>query len=397
MKVFFIQSGFVSQGGHHLLETRAWREAIAKAGLKWRGYANGALDRSIAEDEQVTPLFPHAPQAVIDADPMSRPITDLLYLSEQFASAAALMPDVTADDLVVVEFATCNEIYALARWLSTVAAARRPRLAIVVHIPDPEWIYNRLDDTFSGSIALWRFAINQLKVVLGRERIYLAAIDARLARFLKVFLDIPVDTTPLVSYFDDAVLSQPFNKRFDLLFAGGMRTEKGAPLLLDILSRFEQLARDTPLRIAVQLGSSTDAEIARAAFAGAGNVVLDVVAGALSPSSYIERLTQSRVAVLPYQASAYAMRASGIAAEAFGYGIPVVAPANSWMSDRLAEGYGAGLTFDPLSVEGVASSALSALRQLEPLAVRARSSAARWRDDHSARVALQRIRQALAI
>ncbi len=397
MKVFFIQSGFVDQGGHYLLETRAWRKAIAAAGLEWRGYGNGALDRHIAKEEQVTPLFPHTTQAVIDADPLSRPITDLLYLSEQFASAAALMPDVTADDLVLVEFASCNEIYALARWLNTVAAARRPRVAILIHIPDPDWSYTRHDNVFSGWVALWRFAINQLKAVLSRERIYLAAIDPRLAGFLKTFLDMPVDVTPLVSYFDAEVLKQPLNKRFDLLFAGGLRVEKGAPLLLDIMERLEQLPRDAPLRIALQLGSVADAEIVRSKFGHASNVMLDVAAGALPASTYIERLTQSRVAVLPYRASSYAMRASGVAAEAFGYGIPVVAPANTWMSDRLADGYGAGVLFDPLSAENVSSAALSALRQHERLAESARGAAARWRDDNSAGVALKRIRMSLSI
>ena len=397
MKVFFIQSGFVSQGGHYLLETRAWREAVLADGLAWHGYANGALDRNLAEQEQVTPLFPHPTQAVIDPDSVSRPITDLLYLSEQFASAAALMPEVAADSLVIVQFATCNEIYALARWLNGVPLARRPRVALLFHIPDPDWNYSRHNDTFSGSIALWRFAINQLKVALPRDRIYLAAIDARLARFLSTFLEMPVDVTPLVVYFDGALLSKPFNKRFDVLFAGGLRVEKGAPLLMKIIELFEQQPRDTPLRIALQLDTLADANIAHAAFGGASNVLLDVVSEPLSASAYLERLTASRVAVLPYQASAYAMRGSGVAAEAFGYGIPVVAPTNSWISDRLADGYGAGIGFDSLSAENVSSATLSALRQLQPLAASARNSAGQWRDDHNATLALRRIRHALSI
>jgi glycosyltransferase involved in cell wall biosynthesis len=111
----------------------------------------------------------------------------------------------------------------------------------------------------------------------------------------------------------------------------------------------------------------------------------------------MERLTQSRVVVLPYVASSYAMRGSGIAAEAFGYGLPVVAPAQSWISDRLAEGYGAGITFEPLTAESVTSAALSALSQHQQLASSAQRSASRWRDENSAAIALQRLRRALSI
>ena len=397
MKVFFIQSGFASQDGHYLLETRAWREAVLAEGLQWHGYANGALERDLAATEAVTPLFPHATQAVIDPDAVSRPITDLLYLSEQFASAAALMQDVEAGDLVIVQFATANEMYGLARWLNSIAQARRPRVAVLFHVPDPAWSYSRHDHAFSGSITLWRFAINQLRVALGAERIYLAAIDRRLAEFLKRFLNLPVDVTPLVSYFDAAVLNSPVNRRFDLLFAGGLRLEKGAPLLEQIIDRFEQQPRDRQLRIGLQLGSKADAAVAEATFRDSSNVQLDIAVGPLAPELYTERLTQSRVVVLPYLASWYAMRGSGVAAEAFGYGIPVVVPADTWMSDRLQEGHGAGITFEPLSAESVTSAALSALRQHEQLVSTARSNAPSWREQNSAATALQRIRKALSI
>ena len=395
MKVHFIQSGFRDQGGHFLLEARAWLEAVEEAGLKWQGYAHRDLALETAKACQVVPLFPYDPLQQIDPDPVSRELTDLLYLSEQFASAATLMQGVTAEDLVIVEFATQREIYGVSRWLRQVPASMRPHVAILVHVPDDSWSIDATRTKFNANVGAWRFAINQLKVTLPVSKMHVAAIDARLAELLASALSLPIAVTPLVSWFDPVALANPPPKRFDLLFAGGMRIDKGSNLVAGVVHALA--AEHLPIRIAIQVSSAEEIGPFKEQLPLASSLSVDVIAGPLSPERYIERLTASRIVVLPYDAAKYAVRGSGIAAEAFGYGIPVVAPANTWIADRLAEQWGSGVTFSEHSPRNICRACVVALDQAHILEPAAQAHAPRWRSQQSAGVGLRRLRDQFGI
>jgi hypothetical protein len=70
--------------------------------------------------------------------------------------------------------------------------------------------------------------------------------------------------------------------------------------------------------------------------------------------------------------------------DAVGAGVPVVVPAETWMSDRLQEGFGAGVIFPDERPQVIARSIVAALDALPRLKASAASSAARWREAHSA-------------
>ncbi len=390
MKVHFIQSGFRDQGGHYLLETRSWYEAVSQAGLSWQGFAHRNLDAALARTAHVIPLFPFEPSDQIDPDPISRDITDLLYLSEQFSSAASLIQDVDGGDLVIVEFATEREIYGVARWLRQLPAAVRPHVAFLVHLPGRHWTVDATRTRFNAEIGAWRFAINQLKVSLPAQKIHVAAIDPRLAELLATALDLPVSVTPLVSWFDEGLVNDPPIKRYDFLFAGSRRIDKGADLVMSVIDALA--AERFPMRIAMQVGSQQEAAAVRQALPAMPDFVVDVAVGPLDTDQYIERLISSRIVVLPYVAASYAMRGSGIAGEAFGYGLPVVVPQGTWMSDRLAEQWGAGATFSEHTPLNICKACVAALDQAHILEPAARAHAPRWRAEQSASIALQRLR-----
>jgi hypothetical protein len=235
MKIFFVQHGLKNYGGHFLHHTRAWRNAVLAAGFEWRGLGNQSLPPSLATALSVVPLFPHVPHAEIDPDPLSREITDLLYLSEQFASALSLVTDIGAEDLVVVDFASDREMYGVARWLRQMPSERRPRVAFIVHIPDANWTTDADRRDLSGRIAHWRFAINQLRASVPTSRMFVGAIDSRLAGFLSTILGIKALVTPLISMFEADLATAPLAPQHDLLLAGGWRSEKGANIVSDIL------------------------------------------------------------------------------------------------------------------------------------------------------------------
>lgn len=395
MKVFFVQHGLKNYSGHYLLATRAWRNAVLSAGLEWRGYAHQALPVSLATALDVVPLFPYVPYLDVDPDPLSREITDLLYLSEQFANALSLLTDAGPEDLVVVDFASEREIYGMARWVRQLPADRRPKVAFLVHIPDANWTTDADRRDLTGRIAHWRFSINQLRASLPVSNIFVAAIDSRLAGFLTTILDLTTHVTPLVSMFEPDLAELPLTPEHDVLLAGGWRSEKGTNILADILLGLKRSGR--ALRVAVQVDSEERKQDILGPFMESGPFLLDVTVGSLSPADYLRRLCKTRLILLPYVAKMYALRGSGIAAEAFTYGIPVVAPAKTWMADRIEDRSGAGALFYQWHPLSIVATTLRALDEMTRLTEEARTRAPRWRERNCADAALRGVRTALEI
>ncbi len=60
--------------------------------------------------------------------------------------------------------------------------------------------------------------------------------------------------------------------------------------------------------------------------------------GNLPVEAFLRNVARCRLIVLPYVASRYRMRSSGVLSVATGLGIPVVVPAHTWLSDRIAAG-----------------------------------------------------------
>jgi glycosyltransferase involved in cell wall biosynthesis len=114
-----------------------------------------------------------------------------------------------------------------------------------------------------------------------------------------------------------------------------------------------------------------------------GHIRADVVAGPLSRNAYLRQLLDCDLVLLPYWASNYAMRASGVFADALAMGVPVVVPAQTWMADRLGEGWGAGEVFTHSDVAEIRESILRALASLPALKARAAQRQSAWRAAHS--------------
>jgi glycosyltransferase involved in cell wall biosynthesis len=104
----------------------------------------------------------------------------------------------------------------------------------------------------------------------------------------------------------------------------------------------------------------------------------------MSSDQYYEQVARSDLILLPYFAQVYAFQSSGVFSDAVGAGVPVVVPADTWMSDRLNEGFGAGIAFSDESPKAIAKAIVAALDALPRLKASAASSAARWREAHSA-------------
>ena len=396
MRWHLVQHGFATLHTHYYQEARCWQQALA--GLDWIGYANSALPPVLAKELELLPCFPLLPDGHLDPDPVSRELTDYLAFSSVFAAHCAqhLTPRLSGDDLVLVSYCTQRELFGAALWLQGLAPERRPRMAFVFHLPDLSWQIAPDRSQISGNISAWRHAANQLDAVLPPSRRVIGATSARLADCLGNVFGLPVQLLPLVlTPVAPGPPARPATS-YDIMLAGEFRWEKGSTLCEPLLL---QLARWRPeLRFSVQVREPAEAlelrqRLRQQDFAGR----LDIVFGALDMADYAARLRSARLVLLPYQPQRYALRSSGVAWECFMHGLPVVAPAGTWIADQIVSGRACGVLFQHWELADIRHATEQALTGLDQLGRDAAALAPAWAAQGGARPMLLRIAQQLGL
>lgn len=392
MRLHLIQHGLADEHSHYAGEASAWHKALQ--GSDSVAYSNAALPQELAQALGAIPCFPYVADAVLDADPISREVADYLVLSQAFAQACQqqVSPRLAGNDLVLVTYCTQRELFGAALWLQTVPAHKRPRMAFIFHTPDLLWQVAPDRKQVAGPLGSWRHAARMLAGVLPAGRCCLAATNAALAQVLGKLLLQRVEVVPLVLPLQEP-LALP-GKRFDLALAGQWRPEKGSELGPALVAELARLRPGLVLSLHLnQLGQVSVFE----AHANRGQIGLDVIEGYCNQHDYTERLLASRVLLLPYFPARYALRASGVAWEAFAYGVPVVCPSGTWMADQVSAGSAAGLVFGQWNAAEIAAAALRALDQLPALTQQAARLKPGWCQGSGARTVLDRVVQALEL
>ncbi len=103
----------------------------------------------------------------------------------------------------------------------------------------------------------------------------------------------------------------------------------------------------------------------------------------LPTAGYFRQFLLSDLVLQPYSSPAYALMPSGVFADAVVCGTPVVTPASTWMSDRLDEGWGAGVTFPTPSAEQIVAATLTAIDRVADLRTQAFGQGQAWRKANS--------------
>ena len=136
------------------------------------------------------------------------------------------------------------------------------------------------------------------------------------------------------------------------------------------------------------LGEEAAAELRRVAVPGA-TAGVDIRVGQLSQVDFVRRLASSRLALLPYHPTRYAIRGSAMFAEAAGYDVPVVVPRDTWIHDCLLAGQGVGVGFAAWTPDEVTAAVRVALDDIDALEAQDVERAAAWRKAYNAGVLLR--------
>lgn len=97
----------------------------------------------------------------------------------------------------------------------------------------------------------------------------------------------------------------------------------------------------------------------------------------MGPAEYFGNLARSTLVVLAYEAQPYRFLTSGVFTEAASLGKPVIVPDGTWMADKIAEGYGVGLSFAESAAQTLADVILKGLQDSHQLASAAQELAPR--------------------
>ncbi|MEQ1809419.1 MAG: glycosyltransferase [Terricaulis sp.] len=205
------------------------------------------------------------------------------------------------------------------------------------------------------------------------------ALETRLT-----FQTLPIPIPPIMTDIADAPRA-PGPLR--LVYLGNARSEKGFQALPDAMQALRASGLP-PTDLIAQANSNTSLtedviEDARRRLRAMNNVRL--IATPLGSSDYARLLATADLILLPYNATDYRRRSSGILIEALAAGKPVVVPDESWLSDTAPGNCAA--TFRGYSAFGTAIA--QAVQNIDALSAAARAGANIWRSRHSPRALVQ--------
>ena len=391
MRIILIQHGLTDRHTHFYGETHGWIDVLRRRKLDHRIFVHQDADAAIVEECGAEALFSFVPGARTVIDPVTDQLDSYLRFSAAFAeNCAGLGGDLDATDVVIVAFATERELFGAAQWLSTVPERRRPHIVFHFVTPDFRWAISEDRQSITGDVAFYRFAANQLAEI--SDRFHFFASNEKLRQALRGAFDRPVSVAPIPMLYREAadlpaLPEDPVWRPAHIGFVGEYRKEKGAAVLPEVIERF---CRERPeRRFLLQVQHEEQAKLVHERLGHLGD--LEVHTGQLSHRAYVARLGSLDILLLPYMPARYAIRTSGIFAEAVAYGLVSVVPDKSLMSDQLAAGQGSGVTFSEFTADAIVQALIEASDGFDSLKDKAMACRAAWRKAQSLDALLDRI------
>jgi glycosyltransferase involved in cell wall biosynthesis len=112
---------------------------------------------------------------------------------------------------------------------------------------------------------------------------------------------------------------------------------------------------------------------------------VEILAREMNAADYFRNLARSTLVLLAYEAQPYRVLTSGVFTEAASLGKPVIVPDGSWMAEKMAQGYGVGMSFAEPSAQSMADVILKGLQASRQLASAAQKLAPRLAEETGCR------------
>jgi glycosyltransferase involved in cell wall biosynthesis len=400
LRLFVMHSWLVTADGHPYTESLGWRRLCRERGIALDLFASLWVDAQVQAETGAQPLFGSTPEefrrfmtpAEASAPPLEEivPLQTFMVTSFETAKGCRKAWAAAAEKpaAMIFPWANAGVLNGVAEWLADVEPGERPALVFNIVRPEPSWRIDADRRLVTGDFSWFRFACRRLRSLMRPDRLVFTAVEPRLSQLVHEIGEVDCQPGPLHKFYaSEADLSalrlteRPAGVSVGAL--GPSHTwEKGWDLLPEVIGRV--CAARSDVSFFVQVWERTNGEaLADALQATGAPVRVSIHPGSLSTQDYFRRVLASDLILLPYNDPVYALMPSGIFADAVVSGTPVVAPAGTWLSDRLDEGWGAGITFSSPSAALIADAVLIAIERLGDLRVKAAGQGEAWRKAHS--------------
>jgi len=399
-RFFVMHNRLVDASGHTYTESLAWRRLCQARGIDLDLFANRLADSQVRLDTGAQPLFgltyETGTRFMSEADrrapvrPDVAPLEAFMLTSFEIAEGcrAAWNDAPEKPDTVIFPWASTGLLNGVAEWLGEIAAAERPGLVFNFLRPEPSWRIGEDRRQVQGDFSWFYFACRRLRSLARPGGLVFTAVEPRLGRLISAAGDVDCRPAPLHKFYPaqaELAALRPAERApgVNIAALGPSHTEdKGWALLPEIMGRV--CAARPAASFFVQVADRAQGEALSAALHAAGAPVrVAIQPGALSTEDYFRRLQASDLILLPYDSPVYGLMPSGIFADAVVCSVPVVAPARTWISDRLDEGWGAGVTFPAPTPPLIAEAAVTAIDRVGELSAKAAGQGEAWRKAHS--------------
>jgi glycosyltransferase involved in cell wall biosynthesis len=400
LRFFVMHCNLAAADGHPYTECLGWRRLCRERGIDLDVFVSVLADAQVLAATGARPLFGvtaetyarfmSLEEAESPAPPELAPLQNFMLASFDTArgcrdawAGAAQKPDV-----VIFPWANAGRLNGVGEWLAELEPAERPRLVFNILRPEPSWRIDGQRREVSGDFSWFQFACRRLRSLARPGGLVFTAVEARLSQLVSRAAGVDCRPAPLHKFYpaeSELAALRPTARPSGVSIGalGPSHTyEKGWDRLPEVIGRV--CAAWPEAAFFVQVENRAHGEGLSAALRAIGAPArVTIQPGALPTEDYFRRLLVSDLILQPYDSPIYALMPSGIFADAVVCGTPVVAPAGTWISDRLDEGWGAGVAFDEPSAERIAEATLTAIDRLGALRARAAGQGEAWRRAHS--------------
>lgn len=283
------------------------------------------------------------------------------------AELAAALPNISADDVVLLYTASQNEIHALVGWLAEVAPECRP--IVIANIALPTFIGERQSP--AGEVATHlRASVRLLCSIVPPSRRLFATYTDKMSHAFKELTGINclVVPNPIAFQPSDAPPSKPPGRTGPIRVAalGQFKGTKGS----NTLPAIAEGAKGLVLEILVQDWRAPDIP---------SNVRR--LASALTPKEYNEALASCHVGLMVYDPAFYSVGVSAIFDEAVSLGQVIVCSKDTWMAEQLEAHDLAGRTVPFADSAATVAALADVAANFDDLTTKAGERASLWRSE----------------
>lgn len=389
MRIIYVDPTLTRVAGHPFHMALGFRDELTRRRIDAVFLAHGRASAEVLAAIGARAQIGRSSYELVLDDEIAAPIEEFLDTADAFAQGMATCGiDISRDDVVLIPGALHGETLGLARWLQGLDPARRPR-SVLNYISD--WFINHTDGKYGVRARCYRYAARKLWGAGERERALLTTNSPGMVRHLSHLLDAPTALYPLPMWYPPPqAAAQPREPGLSVAIIGEGRTEKGSALIPEILHAALALAPSLSFRVQLATefrGMDRKDWLARLPVSPR----IRVHGGALTRDDYFREIHRTDLLLLPYRPLAYALRTSGIFAEAAALARPMVVPAATWMAEQIDAGMAAGITFASHTPASIAAALAEAASRLPQLRDEAFARADAWRAAHSIAAFLDRL------